>query len=407
MAAAALYILTGLTLYGGAHHLYLGARRPDGYPHLQLGGLYLLVAGFALGSALTYELGALEALLPAGKLDITLGILLWVGLVWHVAFRTGCKPLIVLDLLTAIWAIFLVRNLAEPNSLLYADVTPVKQTLLSGETLGLFFTSISPWWTAVELTMLASLAFCFYACYNLYQRRQRTLALVTAAGLALLGLVTLFDHLVSIQVIRAGYLTPFGFALFLLPESLYPLVGDWRKRRGSVTPPVVYNLTYMPDQATFHSDVSQLRTPLQGGARKRADNGSGRRVTPDHEAPRVNETPAKENARIRTVVDMSISAAPAPGARSRPAAAGQPVTAIPPPPVVDPVILTAVTDNLIDIAVYATMALNRFKRGDADPQTLESLCKKVRSHAIKTRRLAAQLVPADKSDRDDAAGSDD
>jgi hypothetical protein len=71
------------------------------------------------------------------------------------------------------------------------------------------------------------------------------------------------------------------------------------------------------------------------------------------------------------------------------------------------VILTAVTDNLIDIAVYATMALNRFKRGDADPQTLESLCKKVRSHAIKTRRLAAQLVPADKSDRDDAAGSDD
>ena len=31
---------------------------------------------------------------------------------------------------------------------------------------------------------------------------------------------------------------------------------------------------------------------------------------------------------------------------------------------------TTVTDDLIDIAVYATMALNRFKRGDADPATL-------------------------------------
>ena len=301
MAAAALYILTGLTLYGGAHHLYLGARRPDGSPHLQLGVLYLLVAGFALGSALTYQLDALEALLPAGKLDISLGILLWVGLVWHVAFRTGYKPLILLDLLTAVWAIFLVRNLTEPNSLLYADVTPVKQTLLSGETLGLFFTSISPWWTAVELSMLASLLFCFYACYKLYRRRQRTLAVVTAAGLALLGLVTLFDHLVSIQVIRAGYLAPFGFALFLLPESLYPLARDWRKKREPETLPVIYNLTYMPDQAPFHSDVSQLRTPLQaGGARKYPDKGSGRGLRPGQEQKGTRMPPASAALRRHT-----------------------------------------------------------------------------------------------------------
>ncbi len=403
MAAAALYILTGLTLYGGVHHLYLGARRPDGKPHLQLGGLYLLVAGFALGSALTYQLAALEALLPAGKLDISLGILLWVGLVWHVAFRTGCKPLIALDLLTAVWVIFLVRNLTEPNSLLYADVTPVKQTLLSGETLGLFFTSISPWWTAVELSMLASLLFCFYACYNLYQRGQRAPALVTAAGLVLLGLVTLFDHLVSIQVIRAGYLAPFGFALFLLPESLYPLARDWRKKRVPDTPPVIHNLTYMPDQATFHSDVSQLRTPRQGGVREYPDNGAGgHRLRTDQRAAAVDATAGKGNARIRSVADASPAVAVA--TRPRPVAS---VSAIPPTPAVDPVILTAVTDNLIDIAVFATMALNRFKRGDADPQTLESLCKKVRSHAIKTRRLAAQLVPPDTLGHDNAPADDD
>ena len=49
-------------------------------------------------------------------------------------------------------------------------------------------------------------------------------------------------------------------------------------------------------------------------------------------------------------------------------------------------------NNLIDIAVYATMAMNRFKRGDADPQVLEDLCKKVRSKSIKTRRLVNQYT---------------
>jgi hypothetical protein len=53
--------------------------------------------------------------------------------------------------------------------------------------------------------------------------------------------------------------------------------------------------------------------------------------------------------------------------------------------------LNTVSDNLIDIAVYATMALNRFKRGDADPQVLETLCRKIRTKAIKTRRMANSL----------------
>jgi hypothetical protein len=65
---------------------------------------------------------------------------------------------------------------------------------------------------------------------------------------------------------------------------------------------------------------------------------------------------------------------------------------------VDAATVTAVTDSLIDIAVYATMALNRFKRGDADPQALESLCKKIRTRAIKTRRLTHRLLPEELQD---------
>jgi len=386
MTEAALYILTGLTLYAGGHHLYLGYNRAAvNWLHLQLGGFYWLLAVFALASGLTLQTSTLDILLPAGKLQISVGILLWLAVLWHVAFRCHFKPLILLDLMTAVWLIFLVRNLIEPNSLLYADVTPVNQTLLSGETLDFFYSSISPWWTAVEVAMAASLVFCYYAGYRLYRQRQhRELALVILSGAGLLGLVTLHDHLVSIEAVRDGYLAPFGFLLFLLPSSLYPVWKNWRKRR---TVPVVYNLAYLPDQASFHADVSQLRTTMRPGP-------APERVSLDTAVrPAMRSTGSAD--RQRSTAQPSLHAV---NVVKQEAAA--PAAPVPAPPPVDTATITAVTDSLIDIAVYATMALNRFKRGDADPQVLESLCKKIRTRAIKTRRLTHKLLPEELQDDD-------
>jgi len=382
MAEAALYILAGLTLYAGGHHLYTGTVRTSAYPHWQLGGLYLLLAGFALTNGLTYQSTTLETLLPTGKLDISFGLMLWTAMVWHVAFRTGYKPLILLDLITAVWAIFLVRNLMAPNSLLYADVTPVEQTRMSGETLGFFYTSLSPWWTAVEVAMLGSLLFCFYACYRQYRRGQESIALVTATGLGLLGLVTLHDHLVTTQVVRADYLAPYGFLLFLLPASLFPLISRWRERRALKTTAPIYNLPYMPDQASFHTDVSKLGTPLQFGSNRKHRRPAG--VEPSAR-PFAVKLPRRDT-------DRHPAGAAQPATKPTAESAAPDATTA---PAIDTALLNTVTDNLVDIAVFATMALNRFKRGDADPQTLEALCKKIRTQAIKTRRLTHQLLPPD------------
>jgi len=383
MAEAALYILTGLTLYAGGHHLYTGTVRTSAYPHWQLGGLYLLLAGFALTSAMTFHSPTLETLLPTGKLDISFGLILWTALVWHVAFRTGYKPLIMLDLITAAWAIFLVRNLMAPNSLLYADVTPVERTLMSRETLAFYYTSVSPWWSAVELAMLGSLLFCFYACYRQYRRGQQTVALVTATGLGLLGLVTLHDHFVTIQVIRAEYLAPYGFLLFLLPASLFPLLTRWRQQGVRKKAPPIYNLPYMPDQASFHTDVSQLGAPLKFGGERKQWRPAG---------AESSAAPFAVKVESRNITHPRAGAArPAP----KPATAATAEPDATAAPAINTQLLHTVTDNLIDIAVFATMALNRFKRGDADPQTLEALCKKIRTQAIKTRRLTHQLVPPD------------
>lgn len=387
MNEAALYILTGLTLYAGGHHLYLGASRgTPAWPHLQLGGMYWLLAGFAMTSALTFQSANLAVLLPTGKMEIGFGILLWMALLWHVAWRTGFKPLVLLDLITAAWLIFLVRNLIEPNSLLYADVTPVNQTLMSGEVVDTYFTRISPWWTAVEITMAVSLAFAAYACYRLYRSGQQRLAWLLGAGAGLLGLVSLHDHLVSIQMIRAGYLAPFGFLLFLLPQSLYPLWLNWRSRNLEPSAPTIYNLTYMPDQASFHADVSQLRAPLQPAAFA----GTGETAAAGTAAPAGDAKPSANAAPAHIKPEAPVPPAAAPAA-----------------PPVDTQTIGVVTDSLIDIAVFATMALNRFKRGDADPQTVESLCRKIRTRAIKTRRVLHRLLPESDGREDSDARDND
>ncbi len=374
MIEAALYILTGITLYAGAHHLLADA---DGsarrYP-VSLGVMYLLLSGFALTSALTYQAHSVATLLPAGKLAITLGILLWVSLIWFVAFRTAFRPLILLDVLTAVWAIFLIRNSVSVNSLLYADTAPLAQTLQP---------AVSLWWIALEITMLVSLLYALYASYRLYISGQQQAALALGGGLCILLLAAVSDHLVNSGITHIVYLAPFGFAGFLLVNSLYPRLAAYLKGR-TANQSTVYNLTFNPEQATFHNNVADLQIPLQKDHAVAADprqhpaTPTGKTKTPPpyspdedtEDVPVAKPEPAVGNA---PATEKTVGKKPVPES-SREANPDQET-------------LNTISDNLIDIAVFATMVVNRIKRGDADPGTLEILCKKIRTQAIKTRRL--------------------
>ena len=368
MIEASLYVLTGITLYAGAHHLLADADGPARRFPVSLGVMYLLLSGFALASALTYQAHSITTLLPTGKLAITLGILLWVSLIWFVAFRTAFRPLILLDALTAVWIIFLIKNGLSANSLLYADTAPLAHTLQP---------VVSPWWAALELTMLVSLLYALYASYRLYIAGNRQAALALGSGLSVLLLAVVSDHLVNSGITHIVYLAPFGFAGFLLVNSLYPRLSAYIKSRAAKEPAVIYNLTFNPAQATFHSDVADLQIPLQEDHAVPADPQQSSTPPIVSTIPNVpvttpqstkDKTPATENPVSKEPLsESSLATGP------------------------DPETLNIISDNLIDIAVYATMAMNRIKRGETDPRTLEVLCKKVRTQAIKTRRMANHL----------------
>ena len=395
MIEAALYILTGITLYAGAHHLLASSGGPARRYPVSLGVMYLLLSGFALASALTYEAHSVATLLPAGKLAIALGILLWVSLIWFVAFRTGYRPLVLLDALTAVWIIFLIKNGVSANSLLYTESAPLSSGLPSGQDLSLLQPVISPWWISLELTMLVSLLYALYASYRLYVAGKQQAAMALGGGLSILLLAAVSDHLVNNGITHIVYLAPFGFAGFLMVNSLYPRLATYMKSRTAKEPAVIYNLTFNPEQATFHNDVADLKIPLRENHTVQADSPQ-RPTTP---AQKTYTTPPPyapdEGMEDVPVTEPQSTAgqvnAPEKPVHKEPASESSQETCP------DQETLDTISDNLIDIAVFATMTMNRIKRGDADPRTLEMLCKKVRIQAIKTRRLANQFsIPVGK-----------
>ena len=373
MVETAFYVLTGSILYAGAHHLFLGTTRARTQPHAQLAAMCLLLAGFVLASALTYQSQEAGAQIQLARFSMSLGILLWIALIWYVAFYTRSRPLLLLDLLTAAWVIFLIRNTSSQHGLLYADIAPTE------------YASVSSWWTAVNFTMLASLLFSFYAGLRMFRRGDKQAALVLVCGLSFVVAASLAGHLLNTRVVHTLYLAPFGFIGFLLANSLYCILLGYRKRRKSFQAPIIYNLTFNPERASFDSMLSDLQPPVPPVGEPEVA------VTPPLGSAAVAD---RETSPSSTFLPGGQGESPS-GERRPPGREGAKETPRQETPT--PISkrgqssLNTVSDNLIDIAVYATMALNRFKRGNADPQVLEMLCKKIRTKAIKTRRMANSL----------------
>jgi len=377
-----------------------------------------------------------------------MAILLWIALIWYIAFYSRSKPLILLDLLTAAWVVFLIRNMGSPHGLLYADIAPM--TLYAG---------VNSWWAAIKFTMLASLLFCFYAGFRMFLRGDKQAALALVSGLSILVAASLADHLLNTSVIHTLHLAPFGFIGFLLANSVYLIHLDYRNRRKAIQAPVIYSLTFNPGQTSFDSKLSDLQSlpdkepevavayvpesaatedretlsfstflpadkvnceARQGESppgERRSSGGEGALGYKVNCEARQGESPPGER---RSSEGEGPPEEPLGMSHSSPSALGQKAVDTevieaateaggketprqePPMPMSKrgQSSLNTVSDNLIDIAVYATMALNRFKRGDADPQGLETLCRKIRTKAIRTRRMANKLSRPGKPDND-------
>ena len=335
--------------------------------------MYLLLAVFVLTSAFLLQPQKTSTPVNIASLSMSMGILLWVALIWYVAFYTRWKPLLLLDVLTAAWLILLIRNINSPYALLSADT--------------------SNWWTAVTLTVLVSLLFCFYASFRLFKRGDRQAALALWCGLSILLASSLTDHLLRTTFTQTLYLAPFGFIGFLLINSVYPIVLDYRSSRKKSRTPVIYSLTFDHGRTSFGSTLADLQflpgeepgvTPVPavdsttttfppGGELNDHQAGQGESPSVERRCPGVQgESPSgergargKENPKRPVAMDILASEADTQaGTADNPEETGKNSPCQDAPVSMskrDQPDLNTVSDNLIDIAVYATMALKRLR----------------------------------------------
>ncbi len=378
MFESALLIVSGVALYGGVHQLQLGIRQPDGHPHVIHALMFFLLGGFAIAGVVTAAAQSVAMLSSYGKLTVSLGILLWAALPWFVALYLQHKNLVVPALLTALWSMLLLLNLGSPHSLLYQDIQALNQTLSSGQPFSGLHTSPSAWWWLVESSTFFTLGFAFHVIYRHY-RNKKEWALIVGTGLLILLCTALADFLVNAGIIESPYLTPMGFLLFLLIPSFL-----MRRRAAPGTPaPERVRNSYR-----LAVDSDRTHTP----ERKRPAEQLRTLEISDQPTPpgfSFMEMPLNNSALQPVTLEPDQSSTPAgkPPASNNESEYHQPV-----PAWIDQSTVGEISDSLVDIAVHATMILNRLESEHMDPEELQALSRQVRARAIETRRITHRIL---------------
>ena len=352
MLEATLYVLAGTILCAGLHHLYHGFTRTSTHRHLQIGAMYLLLAGFALTSALFHQSQEISTQLDTARLAVTVDILLWGALIWYVAFYTNCKPLLLLDVLTAAWVIFLIRNMSADHGLLNGG--SMDFAWYPEQALPAAGSAVNDWWIAIKITTLASLLFSFYASFRMFRYGDKQAALVLVGGLSILAASALAGDLLNRLAIHTLHLAPLGFIGFLLANSLYAIVLDYRKRREANHTPLVRGLPFQPEQTAFDADLWRSQAS--------ADEDPAALV------PHCRETATARNPEVTPFPAGLATDEGANAAIARPQIPGyHPKAAV--------------------LEMTSSMA----RRIDAHSQRMQALGERIRIKAIDTRRMASKL----------------
>lgn len=201
--------VAGLCLYAAFDHLMrTGSRRKNGIRAV-LTVLAFLVVGWAMAGLASYKAGSAPPVhMFTLKWVLILPILSQIAFVWFAAYRTERRPMAVLWALTAAHAAVLILHVASPLGLFFSDVKSVSVVDLPwGKAIVQWRVASGPVRGLMEATFVLAVAYCVYACIDLYRRGERRLALALGAT----GLLLFAGNLHDVHVLGSTYVAPYGF----------------------------------------------------------------------------------------------------------------------------------------------------------------------------------------------------
>lgn len=213
---SALYISTGIALYGAVQSLHRATRVSTARVPVNI--LYALlclsVAGFTASSA--WLQSTPSVFIPLiGKIVIACGLLSWFTLVWLVSLLLKSQQRGLLIGLSVAWSGLLLLNLSVPASLVYFNFTPVMASYRGFDLLA----RLSQSWLLVHAVIAVSWGYILWRTKQLAQTVRPGSLTGWWVALFVLGGATGVDLLISAGLLSSAYLSPFAWTVLLVLAS--------------------------------------------------------------------------------------------------------------------------------------------------------------------------------------------
>lgn len=227
-----LYVLSGVCLYAGLHHAYVGWRHPVDRAHLLFALMCLMNAVYVIAKAGAYESDSAELLVNRRRWELSFAMAFFVICPWFIreygGLRSSWMPLV----LSLLMLVVLMANLLLPFGVGFARLPEfATMSLPWGERIADLRVpqdQRSVWFQVGWLVMLLIFIYGLHAGWRQYRRgeRRRAMSLATAIGVFLAFFM--FNRLVNDGVIEFTHTAEFGFLALLLVMN-QSLVHDERK----------------------------------------------------------------------------------------------------------------------------------------------------------------------------------
>jgi hypothetical protein len=198
--------------------------------HALLAGMWWVLGLLALTSSLYMSNSGPDGLLSYETLiryTLIGQFLLWFLLIWLVVTLTHVQLTLIPTVLSGVWLFLLIVSIRIPLELFIVTLPQQSSAIVTGVT--------NNWWLNIYVVILATFIYCQFACYQLYISGYHSLSRIIAGGLILLLETTIYDFMVTIQVIDSPTITVFGFLGLLLLISFYFLPGKAQAEQATTT----------------------------------------------------------------------------------------------------------------------------------------------------------------------------
>lgn len=182
-----LWIVIGICLAAGLHHLFVAFRRDSGATNFAFAMVCFAIALYAASNIGLYTAQSAEIYRFYLKTQIGVAFLSGIALLWFIAFYTNVRPWPLLGLMTAYSVGIIVYHFSLPYGIFFSTFEGIREVRLAwGGSVHVPVVEYASWRTHWgDLNTVAQIVFIVAACALQYRRGERRAALLLAVCIAI------------------------------------------------------------------------------------------------------------------------------------------------------------------------------------------------------------------------------